>query len=222
MLGFLKKLFSSSEEKEELTSSKLFKDEVNDNFKACFTCDNYFSKVNPCDDEHKCSAYDEEMFQTFDPEKPTIILIDDHAGVISFLLDDLKDLNITTDFFNILTFSSEHAAFKLRTYLKKHHENLRVTHAIIDITLGGSLYQESGNVILDGVDVLIDIRKYYKNLEFIFFTGNKLNPYIKRNECIINKFKDEMNDDIMNYVLFKTSLSPVQRKEFIEEFFSEY
>ena len=64
----------------------------------------------------------------------------------------------------------------------------------------------------------MDTKAYNPNLKFVFFTGNKSKTYIKKNKKIINKFKDFAEEDISDHILYKTALSPDDRKEYIKRF----
>jgi len=163
--------------------------------------------------------------EDYDKTKKSILLFDDNMGVISFLEDDLYELQesnvINLDDYNIIKFSSQYAAFHLQATLKAY-DGLNIEYGFFDITLGGGVYDEKkGNIILDGVDAFISAKEYNKDLKFVFFTGNKLNPYINKNKIIINKFKESDDSDIKDHILYKTSLSPDDRRKYIAEFLTK-
>ena len=165
------------------------------------------------------------IISDFDPKKETIVLIDDNPGVISFLVDDLKALKKARKFdytkYNILSFDTKLAAFKLRALLMTQPE-LNIKYGIFDITLGGTLYTETGeNICLDGVDSFIDVSEQYPDVNYIFYTGNKLNTYIKKNQEVVDKFTRIMQDDINNHILFKTKYTISERREYLLKFFSQ-
>lgn len=157
-----------------------------------------------------------------DPNKETILLMDDNSGVISFLVDDLRSLQKKGLFdyteYNLLTIDTKLASFKLRALIKSK-QKLNIKYAIYDITLGGTLFNDEGmNITLDGVDSFIDVQQVYPNTKYLFYTGNKLNPYIKKNEETITKFKNFTGENIEKHILFKTSLSRAERQEYLLNF----
>jgi hypothetical protein len=183
--------------------------------------------------EPSCSLKDPEFSYlkdiveeiNIDPNKDTIVLLDDNAGVLSFLIDDLKLLKKKGIFdytkYNVLTFDSKFAAFKLRSALYTR-QNMNIKFAIFDITIGGTLFTESGeNICLDGVDCFTDVSKYYDDFKYIFYTGNKLNTYINKNQEIVDKFKNFTGDDIEDHILYKTSLTREERWDYLADFFTE-
>jgi len=153
--------------------------------------------------------------------KDIFLIIDDNEGMVSFLKDDLdylKDIGVY-DNIEILTLSGSHSAFTLKAMLDKI-PTLNIKYAIIDITLGGSIMTPKGNLKYTGIDVLDML--YNKNLKYIFYTGNNLNPYIKRNKELIQQFFDITEEDIQEHILFKTSMDLKSRRKYIaKKFFDE-
>lgn len=165
----------------------------------------------------------------YDKNKKSIIIVDDNEGVISFILDDLNYLQDKFGFdlsqYNILTFGTQYGVFKLKATLDVYGID-NVEFGIFDITLGGGVFDStSGNVVLDGVDAFEMCYKLHQKgnndkFKFLFFTGNKLNPYIKKNEETINKFNTITNGlNINDYVLYKTSKTMDSRRNYLKRFF---
>lgn len=154
----------------------------------------------------------------FDRTKPSILIIDDNYGMVSFLRDDLEQIFIDHKMdlmeYNILEFSSKFAAYQfIATH--QHYDGLNITKAIIDITYGGSVQSNTGNIRLTGVDVFRTIYKTNPEVKFLFYTGNQLNPYIKSNRELMEEFKDIYHDKITDFVLYKTSLNIEDRQRLI-------
>jgi hypothetical protein len=229
------KSYFSSENKEEITAQELFKDKhipkvTNEACKDCVlkghgcvgklikSTDKLTSKEAA--NAEKC-ILDSEI-QNYNPDKDTFFIIDDNEGMVSFLNDDMNYLEeqgvFSKEDINIISLSGSYAAFAL-DILQKRHQGLNIKWAIIDITLGGSIMTPEGNVKYNGVDVLSMILEYNPELEYIFYTGNNLNPYIKRNKELIDRFNEMTNKDIMDNVLFKTSRSIEDRRRFIAKRF---
>lgn len=210
-----------------VTSDDIFKEQKEEDVKLldCGNCE----VLNICkvevqkEEKYLCQFI--KIIDDYDPEKPSILIFDDNMGVVSFLEDDLIEVDeenkINLSEYNILKFSSQYAGFQLQAALKTYN-GLNIQYGIFDLTLGGGVYDEKkGNIVLDGVDAFISVQKMNPNLKYIFFTGNKLNPYIKKNKEIIEKFKAFNGSDISDHVLYKTSLSPEDRKNYIADFLTK-
>jgi hypothetical protein len=158
----------------------------------------------------------------YDSSKRSILLIDDNPGIISFLIDDLKELaeegHINLSDYNILTFYEKMAAFD---FVKRNDEynGFNIDMAIIDITYGGRLINNKKVEIFTGVDVFDSLYKHNPKVKYIFYSGNPLNPYIKSNKILINQFHKITGEDIMYKVLVKTSLCLNDRRKAIKELF---
>ena len=208
----------SIKEPDELTSEVLFKDDIIEPKGDCANCllkDRCQSRG-----EYREECADSIELKDFDEDKDTFLIIDDHAGVISFLMDDMDyfcdEGFIDRDKVNILPITSVNAAFTLKLLYEKL-PRLNIKWAIIDITLGGSKMLPEGNIKYTGVDVFEMIHKVTPDVSFVFYTGNNLNPYIKSNEKLIEQFKDITGNNIKDYVLFKTSMDINKRRKFIIE-----
>ena len=160
-----------------------------------------------------CSWIDKKI--DFNRDLPSILLIDDNPGMVSFLRDDietiLEEMGIDPENFNILEFSSKFAVYQfIATH--QYYNGMNIMYAIIDITYGGTVQSNDGNVRLTGVDVFSEIYNANKDVKFIFYTGNVLNPYIKSNKELIDQFKTIYADDINEHVIFKTTMTMDDRQ----------
>jgi hypothetical protein len=171
------------------------------------------------------STYDSPTLpDDFDFNKNTILLLDDNAGVLSFLKDDI--ITISTNFegfdvenYNILAVGSKYAGFMLIDLLKEYE--LHIEFAILDITLGGTVLSDNGSITLDGVDVYTILKEYSENLKYRFFTGNHLNMYEKRSKSIVNKFKESSGEDIRDKIILKGQNNISERLEEINKLLQE-
>lgn len=219
MIEFIKNLFKKEiETQEELTAESIFSD---DKVELNVDCDNCPLKTQ-CVNKgpiHECENSME--LKDYNPELDTILIIDDNKGMISFLMDDMEYFIdkkvIDIEKYNILPITGVHAAFTLKLLYEKL-PRLNVKFAIIDITLGGSKMTEEGNIKYTGVDAFEMMYTNNPDFNFLFYTGNNLNPYIKSNEKLINQFKKLTNDDIKKHILFKTSMDMNSRRKYIQEF----
>ncbi len=224
---FIDKIFNKKEEK-GVTSETLFGDET-ETIEYC--CDDCPLKGKDCSGKvinelrnNKLGIGDsclfEEEIKQHDPDKDTFFIIDDNEGMVSFLEDDVEYFDkykvLNAKDINILSLSGNHSAFVFEL-LQERLKGLNIKWAIIDITLGGSIMTEQGNIKYTGVDVLEMILKYNPEVNFLFYTGNNLNPYIKRNKKLINQFNNITGNNIEDYTLFKTSMDMQSRRKFIAE-----
>jgi len=216
MIKYLKKIFERDEDN-SITQEDLFPEDKTP-LDECINCE----LRNLCIQKRLCypGNKSDPILKDFDEGKDTLLIIDDNAGVVSFLKDDIEDFFeegiINKDEINLLLLTTSGAAFALQKLYNKN-VNLNIKWAIIDITLGGSKMTNEGNVKLTGVDVFEMIKEQGKDFEFLFYTGNNLNPYIKSNERLIKQFRDLTGKDIQEHVLFKTSMDIERRKKNIKE-----
>ncbi len=215
MLSIFKKLFK----KDELTADHLFQDEASAGDR-CHKC-NFGEDYNcPLQKENDKCKWGVDLPKDFIKGNDTILLIDDNAGMVSFLTDDMKFIGEQNHFdlqkTNILPISTSFAAFNFNA-LQTKNDGLNIKYALIDITLGGSVMTKNGNVKYTGVDVYAMILKYNPDVKFLFYTGNNLNPYIKANKILIDQFNEINGGKINDFVLFKTSMDLEARRDYIVE-----
>lgn len=207
-------MFSKSKQSSP-TAATVFGEQPVKNEKSCKDC----SLLAVCDNiQNEECKWVQDLSNVFNREKETILLIDDDPGMVSFLEDDLIELHdsgfIDLGNYNLLKFSGPYAAFNFKSTQNKSH-GLNVKYAIIDITIGGSLMTDRGNVKYNGIDVFKMISQYTKDFRYLFYTGNSLNTYIKSNKTLIEDFNSVSSDSIFQHVLFKTSLDMDDRRSFI-------
>lgn len=181
---------------------------------TCNKCGNSsFCKVNGTDE--KCMWIQPQ--KEFDKNKPTILIIDDHPGMISFLEDDMECMAkydiIDLDSYNFITFTGQNAVYHFLA-TDNYYNGLNVEVAIIDLTFGGSVITETGSVRYTGIEVFERIYSYNKDVKYLFYTGNSLNSYIKSNNEMIVKFNNITGDDILKHILFKSSKSLIDRRKY--------
>ena len=213
MFKFIKNLFKKEKKIDLNTAENLFKDDKIAKKGSCAGCKLAPMCLNRGDYDYRCD-FTVDM-SNFDKAKDSILLVEDNEGVINFLEEDIDYLieqKKIKDKYNILSFTGTLAAFNFEVSQRKLN-GLNIKYAILDITLGGSIMTESGNLKYTGVDVLEMIFKYNPEVSFLFYTGNNLNPYINANARLIKQFKDMTGEDIEDYILFKTSLDIDTRRE---------
>ena len=218
---------------DQLTASEIFKEKHKQRNKVvCKNCPlislgcdiNIMEEIyNKSIENGKCFFEDE--LKNFDRDKDSFFIIDDNEGMVSFLEDDLYFLEesgvLNLKDINVISLSGNYSGFTFEV-LQEKEKGLNIKWAIIDITLGGSIMTSKGNLKYTGIDVLEMILKYNPDVNYIFYTGNNLNPYIKRTRNMMDKFKKITNDDIENHVLFKTSLDMDDRRRYLaKKFFNK-
>ena len=212
----------------DMISSVIFKETPKDDKHfGCMGCNSYGSckysdsmknsSYNICDCNVQCKG-------PYNPEFETFLIIDDHQGVVSFLKDDIDMLQeegfIKKDI-NIIGIYGSHSAFCLEMFLEQN--KVRITKAIIDITLGGSVSTEDGNLRYTGVDVYEMCLKNNKDFEYTFYTGNNLNPYIKSNKVILDRYTQVSGGkNLKDKALFKTSIDMDSRILFLKNLFRDF
>ena len=153
-----------------------------------------------------------------DLSKPGILIIDDNPGIVSFLEDDLEELNdeglIKLNDYNVFTFTTKHAAYHLLGVLRQHGD-LNIKIAIVDITLGGSMQTPKGNTKLTGVDAFEPLLELNPKLKYIFYTGNQMNDHVKVIADIMKTFTKITGEKITDHLLFKTQLNMNDRRMFL-------
>ncbi|RLC47059.1 MAG: hypothetical protein DRH57_04825 [Candidatus Cloacimonadota bacterium] len=206
-------LFNSPSEEEETTPCS--------GISGCKIC--YIGKNNttPIDIAPNCTWALE--LKDYDSSKPSILVVDDNPGIISFLIDDIESLDgskINISEYNILTFDTINAAYYFEATQHKYH-GLNIKYAILDLTLGGSVPTNDGPSKYTGVDIYQQMLIYSPDAKVLFYTGNNLNEYIKSNKKIIQQFKDITNGKkIKDYILFKTALDLEGRRKYLGNWFN--
>ena len=159
-----------------------------------------------------------ELPSSFDFNKKTVLLIDDNAGIVSFLEDDLEIIfeehHINLEKFNILSFVGEHAVYEFLSLIREYAD-LNIEYAILDITIGGSLVTDFGNVKLTGMDVFDVIYKINPEVKYFFYTGNLIKDPISTIDKVISKYKLIANKNLEDKILYKTEVQMDLRREYI-------
>jgi hypothetical protein len=159
----------------------------------------------------------------FDKNKPSILIIDDNDGIISFLIDDLNEIFTEEEFkkYNLITFSGSQAFYNFKI-TQEYYQGLNIKYALIDLTYGGIVNTKKGIIKANGVDVYVNIKNYEKDdFKFLFYTGNSLNEHVRTNRQMIDKFKIYSNgENMIEYVLFKTVFNIEERRNILRKWFN--
>jgi CheY-like chemotaxis protein len=167
----------------------------------------------------------------YDPNKKSILIVDDNIGITNMIEDDLEILNDKheCDFkiqdFNILIFTTKNAIFNLRNVIKTHNIT-NIVFGIFDINIGGAVHTDKyGNIIYDGIDGYYFAQKLNTDMKHIFLTANNLKTHINKISVAKEKYKwisgEDLkdNDDVekgeIPNVLYKTVITPKKRQDVI-------
>ncbi len=224
-------MFKDKDEAEIPTAASLFETEKGDSVvrpcsgreghegcKQCYLGKNNTEKITITS---QCEWI--KTLDNYDDSKPSILVVDDNPGIISFMIDDIQSLDgtkLNLDEYNLITFDTVNAAYQFEATQHKY-KGLNIKYAILDLTLGGSIVTDDGPIKYTGVDIYQQILIYNPEVKTLFYTGNNLNEYIKSNKKIISQFSKLTNGKhIKDYVLFKTALDLDGRRKFLGDWFN--
>jgi CheY-like chemotaxis protein len=148
-----------------------------------------------------------EVVDSYDPSKPSILIIDDSVLILSLVEDYLSECKATRDSFNFLKFYGDCAPFNMKATLNKliEHGLSTINYAIIDIVLPGKALEDNAYQKMDGIDVAVYIHKQFNCNKFMFFSGNALNIYVDFIQEKVDKFKKYFNKDLSKFLLPKAT-----------------
>jgi hypothetical protein len=159
-----------------------------------------------------------EFPENYNKYNINILILDDNAGVLSIIEDDLLmlelDEEINMGHINIFQATTEMGAFIVTKFLL-NHPDIIFDMAILDLTIGDYLaIKESGfsNVKLDGVDIAIKLFKANNDIKLLFHTGHSMNNRHNLISEYINKFANNTGLNINDYILPKGILIEERRK----------
>ena len=154
----------------------------------------------------------------YDLTKPGILIIDDNEGICSFMEDDLEELSDDNDInledYNVFTFFGRMCAYNLLATIQRH-PNINIQKAIIDITYGGTVKTDNGNIKLTGVDVFEVLYEINPDVKYLFYTGNQMNTHIKTIDALMSKYTKITGKKITDNILFKTQFNMNDRRKYI-------
>ena len=146
---------NNKDSKDNLTENNIFPEEVDYDSYNCEECENKelckakkLILINRNISDTRGCAFNKEL-EYYEEGKDTFFIIDDNEGIVSFLEDDLDFFNdegiINLDDINVLALSGNLSGFSYEMIQKKI-PNLNIKWAVIDITLGGSIMTDKGNM----------------------------------------------------------------------------
>jgi transcription termination factor Rho len=155
-------------------------------------------------------------------DKPVFIIIDDNEGIISYILDTINDIfsenNINPKNYKIVTFSGVNAIYSYLGFLKEY--NKYIFGGIFDLTIGGIKRFQGMNIRLNGLDAIYASNKLGIK-KFILFTGNTINPKIRENKIVLERYKNIIKRDIKEDLIFKSDFNNDLKRIIYEKFFKD-
>jgi len=142
----------------------------------------------------------------FDPDKPTIIILDDSAGATLLFDDTIKELqeDASTGAADIqfIKISTPQAVFMLQREI--YDGSLRnIVGAVLDITIGGYAIIDGNTVILDGIDAYKIIEENFPKAVMRFFTSHSMNEKNAEIYKFMKKYEDHTGENINSKTYIK-------------------
>jgi hypothetical protein len=142
----------------------------------------------------------------FDPDKPTLIILDDNQGATMLFDDDIRALQETrkdlTEGIQFLSITTSQAAFILKAEIDNN--NIRnIIGAVLDITLGGYAIMDGLTTTLDGIDSYEIIHERFPKATLRFFTSHTMNKKNAEIYKFMQKFNVLTGEDIEDYTYMK-------------------
>ena len=163
-------------------------------------------------------VYHIDLPQGYTPDKKTIIVLDDNPGIPAILMEDivgaLKDIPCRDDF-SVVTITTEQAVFAMREALE-HGDIGNIVAAILDLSIGGTRFENGTIVMLDGIDAYKIIKDKYPDAIIRFYTAHSLNEKNPAMQTYFSKFKDVSGErlDVFSYI--KNPFSTSRKDMFAE------
>jgi hypothetical protein len=155
----------------------------------------------------------------YDPDKPTLVILDDNQGATMLFDDDIKtirkDRPDIAGGVQFLTITTPQAAFILEAELNK--DNIRnIIGAVLDITLGGHAIIDGATTTLDGIDSYKTIKERFPNAILRFFTSHTMNKKNAEIYRFMQKFDVMTGESIENYTYMKNPFTNSRMDVLIE------
>jgi hypothetical protein len=146
----------------------------------------------------------------FDPEKATIIILDDSAGATLLFDDTIRELQADTSTcasdIQFIKISTPQAVFMLDNEINSGHLK-NIVGAVLDITIGGYAIIDNKTVILDGVDAYKMIKEKFPEAAMRFFTSHSMNEKNAEIYRFMKKYADMTGENIKDKTYIKNPFS---------------
>lgn len=157
--------------------------------------------------------------EDLDPNKKTILFVDDYIEMSTLLKNTIRDMNDEFDIdiesmYNVVFAIGDNCGKDSLTFIENH----RVDYAILDITLREIIKKtingKSTYGAVNGIDIGIEIRERYSDCKLLFLTAHNLDTKNDKFHMLHKKFYDYFGDDLSSHYLNK--LDPDRNKIIIE------
>jgi hypothetical protein len=160
----------------------------------------------------------------FDPDKPTLIILDDNQGATMLFDDDIRLLQETrkdvAEGIQFLSITTSQAAFILKAEIDNN--NIRnIIGAVLDITLGGYAIMDGVTTTLDGIDSYEIIHDRFPKAILRFFTSHTMNKKNAEIYKFMQKFNILTGEDIEDYTYMKNPFT-TSRIDVMLDILTEY
>ena len=152
---------------------------------------------------------DEVYINEFDPNRKTILIMDDLPTTEVLYTVDFKNIKLEFDYditskFNIIMLYDRKVGFATLKFLKK---KINIYYAILDINIDSLEKFDDGDYLdLDGIDIAIELTKINPNVKIIFssaYTLNAKNPLMYN---YIVKYEKNFNKSLVENTIDKNSV----------------
>lgn len=152
---------------------------------------------------------DEVYINEFDPNRKTILIMDDLPTTEVLYTVDFKNIKLEFDYditskFNIIMLYDRKVGFATLKFLKK---KINIDYAILDINIDSLEKFDGGDYLdLDGIDIAIELTKINPNVKIIFSSAYTLNAKNPLMYDYIVKYEKNFNKSLVENTIDKNSV----------------
>lgn len=152
---------------------------------------------------------DEVYINNFDPNRKTILIMDDLPTTEVLYTVDFKNIKLEFDYditskFNIIMLYDRKVGFAALKFLKK---KINIDYAILDINIDSLEKFDDGDYLdLDGIDIAIELIKINPKAKIIFSSAYTLNAKNPLMYDYIVKYEKNFNKSLVENTIDKNSV----------------
>lgn len=135
----------------------------------------------------------------YDPNKETLLLVDD-AAAVTFLMYKLCKRAKLTDKYNIIIGNGYDVAMKIIKTLWKVPE-FNIDYILTDITFSNNIVINERTYNFNGIDLVGLLYKLNPVLKYLFLTAHQIDHHIAPK--LFETYTTFKKDDLMNYINYK-------------------
>ena len=155
------------------------------------------------------SYQDEVYINEYDPNRKTILIMDDLPTTEVLYTVDFKNIKLefgydVDDKFNIIMLYDRKVGFAALKFFKK---NIKIDYAILDINIDSLEKFDDGDYLdLDGIDIAIELVKINQDVKIIFSSAYTLNARNPLMYDYIVKYENNFNKSLVENTIDKNSI----------------